>query len=234
MISKKEDNTLLIVAVIAVVVAAIGLFVTWGNIFALEKVMLGPSGTGLTNVSISSTLEINFTVTKVDWGAGSIPLTCGPSCIDFLDTNSTFSPDRSSLGYWGRAPNFPSANDGGDNRDGGFVVENIGNSPVKFAVASIDAATYIPVTGTGSPTPMYAFTMHNNKSNSCTAQVGGTFDLGWVNFTGTTLPGNYINVCDSFSNNPSSNALEINVRIGIPVNAQSGTRTTSVTGLASL
>ena len=92
----KANNTLLIIAVVAVVVAAIGAIVTYSSMFALEQVLLTPDPeTGSAVITIMESNSIRFTKANILWGSGNVDVgttavlnTTGMGSV----SNSNFAP----------------------------------------------------------------------------------------------------------------------------------------------
>jgi len=142
-----EDNTVLIIAVLAVIasLAAAG--------FSYYSISQGPkiagfalSSTGTTNLTIASTADINFTATNINWGSGIVNATKAGAVLD-SDAGTVIN------GTW-TAVSTP------------LVLENIGNVNVTLTLNSSLAAQFI---GAGAS---YKLKIADKASN--TGACGGT------------------------------------------------------------
>jgi hypothetical protein len=223
----KENNTLLIIAVIAVIVAVAALLITYSNQYALSRILLSPTGTGTTSVNIASKADISFIADSINWGSGAVLLGQGS---DTLNTDqSNVAPDVSTKGYWNRNPNLPVAGDGGDGRTNGLVVRNDGNAAVSLSLYSDKLAMGFIGGGTGTiPDPEFGFKVRNNETSSCT---GGTYGWGtdWESFS---LSGNPKSICNNLASSDIMDEVEIHIHILIPEDASSGDKIATITGTA--
>jgi hypothetical protein len=215
--AKGGDNSLLIIAVLAVIISAVGMFVTYNNLFMIENVLLAPNEANVT-VEIQSNIEINFTNSEINWGAGS---------LDGGEVNATLSTARGAAGVdrgtW-------------SNVEDGFVLVNIGTSNVSLELASNETnASFIGgLLGEG---PQFFWNVSNcfdlpGASSDCVGPAtlsvplpdddsrracgapsqgisfGENLD---VNNTGTGSL-----VCDQFGYEPAGNELRIDILLTIP------------------
>ncbi|MBU0760842.1 MAG: hypothetical protein KJ600_01960 [Nanoarchaeota archaeon] len=203
----KKDNTLLVITVIAVVVSAVGLVLTWNSVYTFQRIMLS-GDEGYVDVSIVENAQLDFTTDMIDWGAGYIPPGDGAETLDtIVGTAST------PIGHWNRASNLPDATSGGDDGSGGFIVENIGNIDVDLTLyTSKDAADFIG--GNGAE---FQFQLSNYEVGACPIpqQVG----VVWGVYGDVVLePG--ILVCNTFNHEDTgSDELKIDIRMVIPGDA---------------
>ena len=216
MVKDSPDNLLLIVAVIAVIVSAVGLFL----VNQKPEVKLGPSGKA--NLSILENLQVNFTRDLIQWGTGIVSIT-EPTNFDTLagtashDTRTPTGPNFTDVAY-------------------GFIVENTGNRNVTFDLQAGKTA-FDFVGGTG---PAYFFTARpcnsthqsGNGAKICNASlivsdndIGSSCvkdpafpALGIYTPTSTTPVG----VCDQFGFQPGHDELRIDINLSVPSDAITG------------
>lgn len=152
----KEDNVLLIVAILAVVVA----FVSVGLTYSSLSFFTGRATEDATvNVTVTSSADINFTTENINFGAGTVD--AGKEYA-IVASNNTVTD-----GGWTPI-------------DQGLVVENIGNVNVTFNVTfGKTAAEFI-----GGTDPVYQFMVSENEEGSCI--VTGGFELDTFTATSTS------------------------------------------------
>jgi hypothetical protein len=199
----ESDNLLLLVAVITMVVAIVGMTVTYNSLNVFSGVLTGhATDTGTVKVNVSSQLSVvivsaNGSVGSktLDWKSGTV--VGGTTAL--LVTNGTVTNS-----------NFP-------NITSGFVVENKGNIIANVSISSTDpASTFIG--GTGAK---FQYKISNNEANSCTIPSGA---LSWTDFTTTpTL------ICSNFTALDTVDSMKIDVLMEIPSSSKSGVLTNTIT-----
>ncbi|MBU0467027.1 MAG: hypothetical protein KJ718_06080 [Nanoarchaeota archaeon] len=118
---KSNDNTLLTIAIIAVIVAAIGLILTWNNVYTFQRILLSPVETGEVEVTITENINIQIVNTPVDFDEG-YTLTDQTTCT----VNTEDGPDPiTCFGFQNTLP---------------FIVRNIG---------TVDVDLYLKVAALG-------------------------------------------------------------------------------------
>lgn len=190
----KSDDFLLVVAVVAVVVAFVGVGITYNSLLSLRgNAFTGfASQSGTVNLSVESGAVINFTTDNINFGSGIV--NTGQSSATLDSVNGVTNGNWTAPGH-------------------GFVVENIGNVNLTFNLATgKSAATFIG--GTGST---YKYNVTNVESGSC-AVVG--FVLGLYNTVNTTAGGTI--VCTSFGYNNGADTIRIDVQLVVPTDSFTG------------
>lgn len=206
-----SNNTLLVVAIVAVLASGLAFFLAYGGINSLKDVFLTPSGSGTVTVSIVENAEVTFTTSGIDYGGGFIPTGDGAETID-----TEAGPASTPNGHWNRDFNLPNTGDGGDGLTGGFVMENTGNTNVEIKVSgSATAASFI-----GGTAPSFQYKVKEDPAAllACPVvnQVAGVF--GIYQDVLTAVPG--VLVCDRFLyDNTGPDSLLMEIRMVIPENA---------------
>lgn len=159
-----SDNTILTIAIIAVVVSGIGLYLTYFNIFAFEKILLGPTDTGEARVTIASAADITV-ILGDPTGSPANPLTWGSGVVP--------SGTRAVLDTFATPPNNVINFNGAEviSRTMGIIVENTGTAAlVVTLLATSDAANFL-----GGTAPVFQYRMENcftdppSSANQCVA-----------------------------------------------------------------
>lgn len=204
-----SDKSLLIIAVIAVIVSGVVLVMTYSNLFAFERILLAPSGTGTVEVTITENAEVTFTTALINWGAGFIPTDDGAETLD-TEVGTASLPN----GHWNRASNLPQATSGGDDGSGGFVMENTGNSNVELRISgNKDADSFI-----GGTSPSFEYKMIDDPSEPLACPVINQVIWNTYTAVGTTTPGDL--VCNRFLyDNFGSDLIQMHIKVVVPENA---------------
>ena len=204
----KSDDTLLIVAVIAVLVSAVGLFVSYSSILPLD-VRFAPTNTstGTINVTVVANTAINFSVNNINWSSG------------FHPPNTDFVILSTSNGSNGT--NWRTVTQG-------FVLDNLGTVNVTLFVKTEKNATQF-IGGSLGGGPVYQYNVTNLDAGACGNTTG--FNLGVfrdVNNTVGTLgdkvcggagslgPGFFFNGVPGLG---GQNSIRIDVLLRIPSDA---------------
>ena len=234
--NKSEGGMLLTIAVIAVIVSAIGFFVVWGAVFSVNNVMFGPNETfGFANVSIIQSIAINFSYNTIDWGSGNL-IPASPFAV--LDSEGT-STNWNSIAP-GISGVFPVNN--------GLVLANIGNSNATlYLKTGKNATTFIGGTTGGGPS--YRYKVRNcfgidclfgagsgdDSYNACGGTVVPTFgSYTDVNATASVLGTKICNQFNSVSGPTGGNELRIDLNITIPSNAPPVAKGDVITAVAEI
>ena len=218
----KLDNLFLVLSAILAVAAI--LFVGF-TIFSPRTLSnLGITGfittnqtTGVVNVTVQSTLLINFTVSNIVWGTGRVDTGANNATLD-TSRNSTYKVIN---GNWSWL-NIP----GIGNRTEGFIIENIGNVNATIWIATSKNSTQF----IGGNNPAYQFNVTNNKSNSCTNASG--FNLGAYYDVNTTGIGTQ--VCSLLEPNDLRDTIRVDILLRIPSGSLTGELTDTITATAAI
>ncbi len=138
----KSTDLLMIVAVIAVAFAAINLMVTINKVGDFKSLtgFASDTDTGTANLTIGSSIMLNFTVANISWGTGTIPAggcelntVGGMTCTGFATLSS------------------------------GLILENIGNVNCSVNLTSNkDADSFI-----GGASPTFEWKVSESEGGSC-------------------------------------------------------------------
>ena len=202
----QQDNLLLSVAIAAVIIAIVGVGVTYNSVSTFNNFLTGfATENGTVNVSVESSAEINISSaggtdgTILDWGTGTFD-----SGINYatLVSNGTVVG-----GTW-------------DTVSEGFIVDNVGNVPVNLSIYSTaNGATFLGsnVNGVG----LFQYNITNIEAGSCTDDA--TYTLGtWESFTTSA-----VNVCNDFEN-ADPDQIRIDILLGIPSGGNLGALTNTM------
>lgn len=154
---------------------------------------------GTVNVSVQSSASINFTSSSISFGSGQI--TGGESYALLYSNNGSVVN-----GNW-------------TGTSDGFLIENLGNVNVTLNISSAKSAS----TFLGGTSPEYKFMVTNSKEGSCNGSVSYTMKT-WSNLSSSSL-----RICDLFDNFDSSDEIEIDIFIKIPLDSRKGTLSDTIT-----
>lgn len=191
-----KSNDLLLIG------SAILIFFSLFNIFFVFSGKATDSG--ILNITISTSVRLNFTTDFVDFGSGAVDLGKQNATIDTMGNVVN--------GNW-TAPTS------------GFIVENLGNSNLSLSLKSGKTASGF----LGGTSPDYDFNVTNSEAGSCINSTG--FDLGqWYNVN-TTDPGT--SICSFLFYNDSKDEIRIDLRLVVPSDANTGQQTDTFTAIAT-
>lgn len=173
--------------------------------------------TGRVNITVSSTLEINFTNSAVDFGGGAVH-TGNDTCL--LGTNRTTAPGCSR---WGPKPL-------------GLVLENIGNTYARVNVTNTNYSSSF-FAGTDSNKAGYAIILKTPEDNATTCQgIGpaGSIILAanhtWHNITEALNATNML--CATLNFSDLADTLQIDFLFAIPNTTNFGAQSDTWTATA--
>ena len=216
-----SGNSLLTVAIIAMLVSAVSLGFTYFTISNVKSGVLTGYATAnanaTINITIASNIAINFTTNNINFGSGSL----NPGTVyAVLDTaagtvvNGTWTPTSTKL-----------------------VLENIGTANVTLNLMTNKNASSL-INGTNS---YYQYNVTiSDSAAACVNMTGG--GAGTVMTSGFTLGSAWYNVnnsalgtivCDKFGFLDAADAIKIDFRLGIPYDSNNGTLGDIVTATAT-
>lgn len=144
----KEDGLLLLVAVIALIVSVSSAGITYLSFSNLVSQITGYA-TGEANLTVESTVSINFSNSSVNWGSGRVNTGQTKAYLDTQSGTVTF-------GNWTAV-------------SGGLVVENTGNVNLTLNLTGGKTAAQF-LSGTN---PAYKWNVSNFEVGSCLNATGG-------------------------------------------------------------
>ena len=204
----ETDNLLIGVAVVAVALSLVGVFITYSSVSRFNDFITGFAvETGVVNVTIQSQAIVEIISAggvagskNITWGVGSVNTT-GLHTYAVLATNGTV--------YGGL--NWSTISEG-------FVVQNVGNVNVNLSIhADRNATTLI-----GGDSPLFQYNMSNHEANSCNDFV---IDEGvYLNFTTSEVA-----ACNNFTYTTTSNELMLDILLRIPYDSLIGERVSTIT-----
>lgn len=201
-----NDKVLLSVAVIAFILSLIGAIASLG-MFSFTGAVSKDADAQLT---VSENLEITFNTNTINWGSGR---TDTGKDYAVLDSEGTVS---NSSG--GNAFNTVS---------NGLTLENLGNTNASIDLESgKDDENFI---GGGqasdAPAPEYEWKVSNEETSSC---VGTLSPTGYTNVSSSQTT-----VCNNFAFRDSQDLLGIDVRVKIPYDAPTTSKSDTITATAT-
>ena len=198
-----ENNTVLVLAVLAVIASLAAAGFSYYSLSESPKVLGFATSTGTANLTVDSSLEINFTDASINWGAGKVDTNKGFAILDSEGTvfQGNWTQQNNALG-----------------------LDNIGNINVSLHLKSgKTAATFI-----GGNNPSYKWKVTNNGPGSCSGASGAFGSYVDVNTTGIgTL------FCNQFGYQNNVNSIYVDINITVPYDSQLGALSDVITATAS-
>ena len=189
----KQASKLLFYFAIALFI--ISLIVFFVNVDKFFKITGKVTNLGTANLTVESTININFTTANINWGSGSV--TAGNANAT-LDTSA--GANNVTRGNW-------------TGNTAGLILENIGNNNVSLDIKSgVNAATLL-----GGASPLYQFNFTSLEATSCTFNSTTTTAATFYDANGTDR-----RVCNIFNVDQGADTLRIDVKIAIPSNSKTG------------
>ncbi|HKL24202.1 MAG TPA: hypothetical protein VJ912_02620 [Candidatus Nanoarchaeia archaeon] len=197
----KQNNLLLILAIVAVVVAMANAFIALNKVNSLTG---HATEEGYANLTVSSTVNINFSQDTVNWGEG---------IVDVGEDNATLDTVGPTVtgGNWTTTGVEP------------LILENIGNVNATINMRAASSAQDF----LGGTSPAYEWNFTNNEANSCTQGAGVT--LGSYASTSTSNT----EVCAPLNYLTGQNSLQIDIRLTVPYNSKIGSLSDTITAEAT-
>ncbi len=194
----KQADFLFIIAIIAVLVAFSNLIITLNTI----KTLTGyATEEGSANLTIESSVDINFSVDSVNWGSGRI--TAGESSAILVSNGTVVN------GNWTVV-------------EDGLRLQNLGNQNVTINLTAHKTdAEFI-----GGTNPEYQWNISNYIADSCTE-----FDVPLGDYWDVNKTPAEPMVCDPLQFG-SSNTVEIDIRLYIPLDSSQGALSDYITATA--
>ena len=199
-----KEKILTTLAIIAFAISGIGAGITWYQYYYHS----GPNVSGLaisqnqgtTNLTVSQTVAINFTINNINFGTGYVLPGSTAATLVTGGANNT-------NGTW-------------QNVTQGFVIANIGNINVSLWLSTNKtAAEFI-----GGTNPAYQYNVTNNASSCPGAAIASRQFNKWydVNNTNSTSPwfGDYI--CRNMSYIQGNNNVTVDIKLIVPSDSFTG------------
>jgi len=200
-----HDNLLLSVAITAVIIAIIGVSVTYDSISTFNNFLTGfATESGIVDVEVQTTASINISSAN---GTAGKTLNWGPGAFDSgVDYVTLVSNGSVVGGTWANVTE-------------GFIVENVGNVNVTVGIsASALAATFLGTSSDGAVDPaVFQYNVTDSEENSC-----GTYNTGYTSGTFVEFATSNVAICDEFDYTLASNSMRIDVLLGLPKAANIG------------
>ena len=218
MVSDKTLTVLLVLAIISSIGATI---ITLINIEDLREIGLGgirgltgkATDTGTASVEITGAAGITLTDETIDFGAGYVWANASLAILDSSDSSVV-------NGSWTGVTDA-------------MTITNSGTQAINVTVSMASADAEVFLCGTGdcpnTATAKVEVKAADNEANSCITGLQSTYtDLGTASTKITVL------LCSNLAYADSNDAIDMNVRIKIPYDADSGAKqeTLTFTGMA--
>ncbi len=201
----ENENLLLTLAVVAVVFSVAGAGVMYYSVASVPGNMLNGytivQAQGTTNLTVSQTVAINFTVNNINFGTGYVLPGASGALLMTGGGNNTNAT-------------------GWVNVTQGFVVANIGNINVSLWLSTNKTAQQF----IGGTNPLYQYNVTNNASSCPSLGIASKQFNAWynVNTSNSTAPwfGDYI--CRNMSYIQGNNNLTIDIKLFVPSDSLTG------------
>ena len=196
------------------VVGAIAIAMT-GTILSINSLnMTGfvvVNTTGNASVSITTQTQLNFIVSALSFGSGSVNGSGGYNCTMYI--NKTTSPNIMQAGG---CVGFNTTNLGGV-----LTLENDGNTIINVTLNfTANATDFIGGGGGPNPAPQFMFSASENESGSCTS----IHDTSW-----TTVVENVTqDICDGMNYVDTNDSLAVGLFVVLPSNTPQGSKTVTI------
>ena len=206
----KSDNSLLIVAVIAVVVSIFATGFTYFSIANLAEQITGYATGATANLTVETLAQINFTNFSIAWGSGRV--NPGATAASLITT----AAGTVTNGNW--------------TADDGLILENSGNVNVSLNLTGDKTAAAF-IGGTG---PAYLWNITNVEANSCINATGGlggpVLDLNTFHNVNTSQ--GLSRVCNTFGFKASADTIRIDFNVTVPEDSSTGALTDLINATA--
>lgn len=222
-----SNRTLLGLLLVAIIVSAVGTFVSISRISSLRLPLLSltglATGTGTSNVTIASTIGVSVVDSLIDFGNGYYNGACtsGLATLNGTLMNATCWVNTTATGPNNWNPNHVIENTG----SGNFEL-NASTSNPSSAEAWLCANSNCPGT-TGAAFFLYA---SNNESNAC----GGTAYAPQLLNDTATMNGNNTQLCSNVNYQDNQDSINVSAQAIVPKDASAGGKVLTVTYTATL
>jgi len=141
---KKQNNFLLIIAILAITIAVVNFGVTFYKIGGLSELTGHATDTGTANLTIVSQASLQFVTNNINWESGA---------VDEAPTSATIDSEGTvDDGNWTIV-------------NQGLTLQNDGNTNISLQLTTSNvAAAFI---GGSEVTPSYMLKVDNNETDSC-------------------------------------------------------------------
>ncbi len=205
-----DSNSSKVLTVLAVFVFIISLF-SLGVFYLSAKTLFSTisgyaSSTGEANLTVETTVIINFTTARINWGSGRVNSGASSATLNTEATNNVTN------GNW----TLQNA--------GGLRVENIGNVNVTLNLSGTKTAASM----IGGTSPSYTWSFTEPETNSCLNSTGSSQTLPDQVPVYTTTT----NVCGRFRFTDSNDSLRIDFYLTVPSDSFIGALGDTITATA--
>ena len=198
-------------AVIAVIVAVVAAGFTYFSIVNLVTIVGRATDTGTTNLTVESSIAVNFTTAAINWSDG---------LVDVGQSNATLNTTGAG-----------SVANGNWTSQTGLILENIGNLNLSLNISGGKSA----VDFLGGTNPLYRWNFSVTEANACLNETGqdgtngtggGQGPLQSFYDVNTTIANR---ICDVFQFIDTADELRIDFLLQVPSDAPTGSKTDTIT-----
>ncbi len=187
----------------AIFILAVSLIIFFINITKITRITGGATGTA--NLTISSSTEINFTTSMINWSIGNVQSGRANATLD-----TSAGANNVTNGNW-------------TGNTAGLVIENIGNSNVTLQINSgKNSSGFI-----GGTSPLYQLNITNIEASSCA--FNDSYTTAIYHDANITVQ----QVCNDFTYNDTRDTIRIDVKVVIPSDARGGAKGDVITATAT-
>ena len=204
-----SSKFLSILAVVVVITSIFSIGLVYLSARSLFSAISGyATSTGEANLTVESTVVINFTTNTISWGSGRVDSGRSSAGLNTFETNNVTG------GNWTLTTG------------GGLRIQNLGNVNVTLNLSGTkSAATMI-----GGTSPGYKWNISNVETGSCRNVTGAVetpllFNFYDLNITSTEF-------CRFFKFADSADTIRIDFNLTIPSDSLTGTLTDTITATA--
>ena len=204
-----SSKFLSILAVVVVITSIFSIGLVYLSARSLFSAISGyATSTAVANLSVESTVVINFTTNTISWGSGRVDSGGSSAGLNTFETNNVTG------GNWTLTTG------------GGLRIQNLGNVNVTLNLSGTkSAATMI-----GGTSPGYKWNISNVETGSCRNVTGAVetpllFNFYDLNITSTEF-------CRFFKFADSADTIRIDFNLTIPSDSLTGTLTDTITATA--
>lgn len=195
----KQNNSTILTLAVVVALFALISLVVVVSKVAVTGNAINGTDTGTADLTILSTAELEFTTNAVSWGAGSVNT---GETLAILDTDA----GNVTNGNW-------------SNVSQPLVLQNNGNTNLNISLkASHDAASFL-----GGTNPYFKLKVSDNEAGACADNNSVVFG-SFADVNGTAQL-----ACANMSFKDSSDALDIDVQLGVPYDSLTGSQSSVIT-----
>ena len=196
-----SSKLITILAVIVVVISVFSIGVFYLSAKSLFSTLSGyATSTGTANLSVESSVTINFTTNQINWGSGRVNAGSPSATLNTEETGNVTN------GNW----TLQNA--------GGLRIQNIGNLNATLNLSGTKTAAQM----IGGTSPTYSWNISNVEPSSCLNYTGGALGLDLNTFHDVNITVGTSFVCGRFQFIDSADTIRIDFNLTIPSDSMTG------------